>query len=253
MNRKLKNFLYSQNSINTYKSCPLKFKYKYIDKVNWKQDDENSRDYYENLKLGTDFHLICERYFNNIPTGIEYCENHDFHIWLDKIKRLIPLEDKNIYLPEYEVRFKLDDISIQAKYDLVIISENNISIWDWKTENRKLEHKNVENRMQTIIYLFLAKEVIPKLYNKDITCENISINYYQPEYYNEPITIKYSEEKHIQNNKNIKNYIDTIRTTSYEDENSIKYNNHCKFCEFNKLCNKEEVNYEAWEDENYES
>ena len=68
MNRKLKNFLYSQNSINTYKSCPLKFKYKYIDKVNWKQDDENSRDYYENLKLGTDFHLICERYFNNIPT-----------------------------------------------------------------------------------------------------------------------------------------------------------------------------------------
>ena len=169
MNRKLKNFLYSQNSINTYKSCPLKFKYKYIDKVNWKQDDENSRDYYENLKLGTDFHLICERYFSNIPTGIEYCENHDFHIWLDKIKRLIPLEDKNIYLPEYEVRFKLDDISIQAKYDLVIISENNISIWDWKTENRKLEYKNVENRMQTIIYLFLAKEVIPKLYNKDIS------------------------------------------------------------------------------------
>ena len=107
--------------------------------------------------------------------------------------------------------------------------------------------------MQTIIYLFLAKEVIPKLYNKDISCENISINYYQPEYYNEPITIKYSEEKHIQNKKNIKNYIDTIRTTSYEDENSIKNNNHCKFCEFNKLCNKEEVNYEAWEDENYES
>ena len=33
----------------------------------------------------------------------------------------------------------------------------------------------------------------------------------------------------------------------------LKNNNHCKFCEFNKLCNKEEVNYEAWEDENYES
>ena len=33
MNRKLKNFLYSQNSINTCKSCPLKFKYKYIEIV----------------------------------------------------------------------------------------------------------------------------------------------------------------------------------------------------------------------------
>lgn len=36
MNDKLKYFSYSQNSINTYKSCPLKFKYKYIDRINWK-------------------------------------------------------------------------------------------------------------------------------------------------------------------------------------------------------------------------
>ena len=32
LNNKLKHFIYSQNSINTYKSCPTKFKYKYIDK-----------------------------------------------------------------------------------------------------------------------------------------------------------------------------------------------------------------------------
>lgn len=252
MNSKLKNFLYSQNSINTYKSCPLKFKYKYIDKVNWKQDDENSRDYYENLKLGTDFHLICERYFSNIPTGIEYVENRDFHIWLDKIKRMIPINNESIYLPEYEVRYKLGDSNIQAKYDLVIINENSISIWDWKTENRKLDYKNVENRMQTIIYMFLASEVITKLWNKNIDYKDISMNYYQPEYYNEPITIKYSKEKYIQNKNNIKNYIDTIRKTFYEDENSLRNNNHCKFCEFNKLCNNKDINYDIWEDEIYE-
>lgn len=253
MNRKLKDFLYSQNSINTYKSCPLKFRYKYIDKVNWKQDDENSRAYYENLKLGTDFHLICERYFNNIPTGIEHCKNHDFSVWLDKIKRLIPLRNEHIYLPEYEIRYKLEGVNIQAKYDLIIISEDNISIWDWKTENRKLDYNSVEKRMQTIIYLFLATEVIPKIYNKNIRYENISINYYQPEYYNEPITIKYSDEKHTQSKCNIKNYIDKIMQTCYEDEISLKNNKHCKFCEFNKLCNNEDIDYEAWEDEVYES
>ena len=56
MNKKLENFLFSQNSINTYRSCPLKFKFKYVYKLNWKQDDEGSREYYENLKLGSDFH-----------------------------------------------------------------------------------------------------------------------------------------------------------------------------------------------------
>ena len=34
MNEKLKYFTYSQNSLNTYKSCPFKFKYKYIDNIN---------------------------------------------------------------------------------------------------------------------------------------------------------------------------------------------------------------------------
>ena len=69
MNNKLKYFIYSQNSINTYKSCPTKFKYKYIDKINWKYDDIESREYYDSLKVGSEFHLLCERYFSYIPIG----------------------------------------------------------------------------------------------------------------------------------------------------------------------------------------
>ncbi|SCJ18324.1 Inactivated superfamily I helicase [uncultured Clostridium sp.] len=252
MNKKLDNFLYSQNSINTYKNCPLKFKFKYIDKLNWKQDDEDSREYYENLRLGTDFHLICERYFSNMPTGIEYADNKEFNIWMDKIKRLVPIKKNKIYLPEYEVRYRLGDINIQAKYDLIVLDENNISIWDWKTENRKLEYKSVENRIQTLVYLFLCGEVVNKIHNLNLEYENISINYYQPEYYNEPITIRYSEERHNKIKKQIEAYIDNIRNTNYDDEFSIKNTKHCKFCEFNKLCNNEDINYSILEDEIYE-
>ena len=69
MNKNLNYFRYSQNSINTYKSCPLKFKFKYIDNINWKYDDFSSEEYYTSLKLGREFHLLCERYFSNIPLG----------------------------------------------------------------------------------------------------------------------------------------------------------------------------------------
>ena len=51
MNEKLKYFTYSQNSLNTYKSCPFKFKYKYMDNINWKYDDVESREYYDSLKV----------------------------------------------------------------------------------------------------------------------------------------------------------------------------------------------------------
>lgn len=252
MNKKLENFLFSQNSINTYRSCPLKFKFKYVDKLNWKQDDEGSRDYYENLKLGSDFHLICERYFSNIPTGIEFLNNEEFNIWLEKIKRLIPIKDDKLYLPEYEVRYSLNNFKIQAKFDLVVVDKDSISIWDWKTENRKIEYKDVENRVQTLVYLFLASETIGKIYNLDIDYENIKLSYYQPEYYNEPITITYSNEKHNINKKQLENYIVNILNTNYNEEKNIKNIKHCKFCEFNKLCNNEAVNYSTLEEEVYE-
>lgn len=252
MNKKLENFLFSQNSINTYRSCPLKFKFKYVDKLNWKQDDEGSRDYYENLKLGSDFHLICERYFSNIPTGIEFLNNEEFNIWLEKIKRLIPIKDDKLYLPEYEVRYSLNNFKIQAKFDLVVLDKDSISIWDWKTENRKIEYKDVENRIQTLVYLFLASETIGKIYNLDIDYENIKLSYYQPEYYNEPITITYSNEKHNINKKQLENYIVNILNTNYNEEKNIKNIKHCKFCEFNKLCNNEAVNYSTLEEEIYE-
>lgn len=252
MNKKLENFLFSQNSINTYRSCPLKFKFKYVDKLNWKQDDEGSRDYYENLKLGSDFHLICERYFSNIPTGIEFLNNEEFNIWLEKIKRLIPIKDDKLYLPEYEVRYSLNNFKIQAKFDLVVVDKDSISIWDWKTENRKIEYKDVENRVQTLVYLFLASETIGKIYNLDIDYENIKLSYYQPAYYNEPITITYSNEKHNINKKQLENYIGNILNTNYDEEKNMKNIKHCKFCEFNKLCNNEAVNYSTLEEEIYE-
>ena len=71
---------------------------------------------------------------------------------------------KKIYISEYEVRCILNGNEIQAKYDLVVIGKNTIDIWDWKTESKQIIYKNVEARMQTMVYLVLAKEVITKLF-----------------------------------------------------------------------------------------
>ncbi|MDB0440483.1 PD-(D/E)XK nuclease family protein [Clostridioides difficile] len=274
MNDKLKYFSYSQNSINTYKLCPLKFKYKYIDKINWKNDDIGSREYYESLKTGRDFHLICERYFSNIPLGIYFNEDDKnskrFLKWIENIKKIVPIEKEKIYLPEYEVRINLNGDRLQAKYDLIVIGKDSIEVWDWKTESKKINYKNVESRIQTIVYMFLAKEVIPKVLKIEVNVKDISMKYYQPEFDDLPITISYDEEKHEVNRNKIQNYINMIKSTNYEEHtyednlyNDIEkvYNkeermcyrnkNHCKYCEFNKLCNDKEIDYSILEAEIY--
>ena len=236
MNKKLKDFIYSQNSINTYKSCPLKFKYKYIDNISWRYDDFLSNEYYEGLKLGREFHLLCERYFSNIPLG--EINNDKFNKWINKIKKVVPIRNEYTYLPEYEVRLNLNGNKVLAKYDLIVLRENEIEIWDWKTESKEINYKNVESRVQTILYLVLAKEVIPKVLNIDIPSENITMKYYQPEFNDEPICIKYSDEKHKEYINRINQYITLMKKINYKNDIEIDKNNkHCSYCEFNKLCN----------------
>ncbi|MDY4737453.1 PD-(D/E)XK nuclease family protein [Terrisporobacter sp.] len=252
MNKKLKYFTYSQNSLNTYKSCPFKFKYKYIDNINWKHDDIGSREYYDSLKSGRDFHLLCERYFANIPIG--KCEDKKFNKWVNKIKDLLPINEENIYLPEYEIRLNFAGRHIIAKVDLVIIEKNKISLWDWKTENQEITYKNALNRMQTIVYMFLAEEIIRKNFYANYKIEDISMNYYQPSLENKPVTINYNEKLHEEHKMKIFNLIKNIEDTDFNNEDNINKNsNHCKYCEFNKLCNSEAINYEILEEDIYGS
>ena len=143
------------------------------------------------------------------------------------------------------------------KYDLIIIDKDNIEIWDWKTENVKLEYKNVKDRIQTIVYMLLAKEVVCKIFNLNISTNNIKMKYYQPQYDDMPIEIVYNQEKHEINKSNIVRYIDMIKNTNYEENDKYKYqltrnDRHCKFCEFNKLCNRQDVDYSIFEEDVYE-
>ena len=74
---------------------------------------------------------------------------------MQKIKDTIKIDSSKIYLPEYEARIKIKNNYLTAKYDLVIIDKDSIEIWDWKTESQKTSYKNIESRMQTIVYMYL--------------------------------------------------------------------------------------------------
>ena len=179
--------------------------------------------------------------FKNIPIGENISE--EFKLWIEKIKDIIYIDESKIYLPEYEVRIKIGENYLTAKYDLVIIDDNSIEIWDWKTESQNSSYKNIENRMQTIVYMYLAKEVIQKIYNLNIDTENISMKYFRLKIDNYPITVKYNKEKHLKSKYIIESFINNISNLDF-DGYIQKNKNHCKYCEFNKLCNNKNINYD---------
>ncbi len=238
--RKLNHVYYSQNLLNTFDKCPLKFKIKYLDNVRWKKDSIDNEDYYENMNMGLDFHLICERYFSNIPVGIDN-SNIDLMNLFNSLKEKFTLLDENIYFTEYEIKMRKDNIRIQAKYDLIIIKPNNkIEIWDWKTENRKLDYKEVCKRMQTILYMYILGESSLKIFDKDIPLENISMNFWQPQFKDDIITINYSKRNHKIHEDKIMEITHSLDNYDFSlDFNSEIYSTQCKYCEFggcNQVC-----------------
>lgn len=240
-------FEFSQNALNTFRICPKKFGYKYEQGINWKKEDDE--EYYNSLKYGREFHLICERYFSNIPIG-NFKGNEKFEDWFNKVKKVVPIYEEREYLPEYGLSIKIDEESrLTVKYDLAVIYRENeglcIDIWDWKTENRKIRYTDLENRMQSIVYMAVAYEVIPKLYGKDSEKARVRMYYYQPEYYSEPIEIRYNEEKFKSDKKKISFIIDEIKKSDFNEKNL----DSCKFCEFNMLCNKNNVYDIAYEED----
>jgi hypothetical protein len=242
--RKLDYFYYSQNSLNTFSKCPLKFKMQYMEDISWKNDSPMDVEYYKSMKVGLDFHLICERYFSRLPLGIED-SNEELIKWIKALKDKMPLREGNIYFPEYEIKMAKNHIKLQAKYDLIIIKpQGQVEIWDWKTENRKLNGKEMEKRFQTIVYTYVLKEKAQEMFQVDIKPENIKMIFWQPQYEEENIEINYSQIKHDENEKFINGIITNINSYDFQkDFNKELYIKQCRFCEFNYFCNNEKVNF----------
>lgn len=231
--------IYSQNSLNTFIQCPYKFFLKYKKSLVWKKDDEDDRAYYDSLKSGLDFHLICERHFSNLPTGV--LPDSEFCLWLERVKRIVSIDSDFRYLPEFEIRYTMDKFILFSKMDLIKVGKNKIEIYDWKTENKELTYEKVKNRLQTTIYLFMVGENVKYLCNSEIELSDISMNYYQPNLDIGPIRINYSKEKHEENKLYIKNILNKI--SKLEEDKIQRNHNHCKICEFNYYCNKQIIKF----------
>lgn len=234
-------FLYTQNSISTFKTCPLKFKKRYLDNLKW--DSKTNAEINKQIEIGKEFHLIACRYFLNVDTELENTENNGaLDTWVQNLKYDFPKNPQFRYLPEYKIRMAWNNIRLEANYDLLIISpDNKIEIWDFKTHNEKSNNKNLANKLiesfQTAIYMYVLKNNAKLLIGDEIKCNDISMHYWQPQPKKIISTISYDAPIYGRHEQLIKNVIEDIFNYDYDAFDKELYKENCRYCEFNWLCN----------------
>lgn len=240
------NFYYTQASLAAFDKCPLKFKKRYLENIKWNSIPDLKIT--KRLEMGRDFHLLAQRYFMGIDS--EDYERTELDKWINNLKQYFKLNKGLRYLPEYKLRLDNGFFKLEANFDLLIVKEDKIEIWDWKThestrENRRIEGKNHVESMQTVVYLFVLKELSNLVANMDLGCENIKMFYWQP---NPPIVIEevqYSNEIHEKYGKMIKDKINKIKQYDYSTFDKKIYRKVCSSCEFNWYCNNERIDFQA--------
>lgn len=251
-------FLFTQHSLDTFDKCPLKFKKRYMENLKW--DSFPDEEIKKSLELGSNFHLLAYRYFMGIDTGLaEDIEGYSIlRRWMEALMEAFPIIKGQSYYPEYKIRMSRDLLRLEANIDLIVVKEDSIDIWDWKTHGnyraKKPKKETKTNRkheesLQTIVYMFVLMEQCERLFGRKFEPHNIKMCYWQPDPPKVLAEIIYSSSMHGHFKEILEGKIKGVLSYDYKSFDKSLYLKNCKYCEFNWFCNNERVDFEAVRDD----
>ncbi len=257
--------MYSHSKLSTFEQCPLKFKFRYIDKI--KPEIEKTIE----VHLGTAVHDTLEWLYNlikegnKVPTIDELITTYSVK-WQDEFSNEIVIVKKEMSAKDYfnkGVQFLLDyyvkhqpfkDGTIECEKRIVIeldentkiqgyidrlvknIESGKFEIHDYKTAKTLPTQKKMDEDRQLALYSIAIKEMFGE--NEEVTL----IWHYLA--HNVKITSHRTDEQL----KNLKQEtIDLIR--KIESTTVFPYNKMilCNWCEFKSLCPAHKQGLDRWQ------
>ncbi len=242
-----KNFSFSQ--LNSFKTCPLQYKYQYVLKIPTIPSAAESfgitihqslqkfyTEFLKNKKINQkDLLSIYEKTW--IPIGYVSL-NHQTQMKKEGEKMLINFYKKfhfsNLKIIALEKLFKIkitNDIFLTGKIDRIdSLNKNEIEIVDYKT-GKKPNERELSKSLQLTIYALAAND--KNLFNKKLGDINLTFYYLQTP---EKISLKKNDDDLIETKEQIVDMVEKIRTNKFP----ANPGKHCDFCPFKIIC-------EAWQ------
>lgn len=230
---------FSQAALATYQACPLKFRYRYLDKLNWLHAGKHDLREAERVR-GEQFHLLAQRYFQQVelPHLFRLAPPGPLKEWLECLQRRFPLQQDLAYYPEQELRIELDDVRLTVKYDLLAVKpDGRIIIYDWKTWTAA-PSKQVRT-LQTQIYSMVLCAAQPF---GPIRPDDITMIFWNPRFPQDEQVWQYNELLYSQDRAEITALINNIMDIHDHDFPGIKsaeagsVSKECKQCDYAALC-----------------
>lgn len=213
---------YSPNMLKTFKSCPLKYKFKYIDRISLPQ----KASFFEK---GKKVHALANYYLKGDDISkFEPTLNENEKIAWNNLKSNEFFSYKYVN-SEYNLSCKIGDYWIGGRLDAIVKKHKNESetyyILDYKTGSIP---KNPEYDYQTMVYL-LCLSSAPFITPQD----QIKFVYIDLKN-NQNCVIDFTQEKKVEYEKAITTICSNIENIQIPED--IEHQKMCDFCEYKKIC-----------------
>lgn len=224
---------FSPNMLKTYKTCPKKFYYQYIEGVRVPQSSTP-------FEKGKKIHALANYYLQGvnitrIETALTPVEKDLWNLLLDN-----PFYKKDCLKTEFQLSCKLNlneganeiagcvensPVWIGGRLDAVVHDGDEYYILDYKTGSTP---KNPEYDYQTMVYLLCLDRYLKQYDSLSFVYINLKDKQNYVIKFNEQAKIKYEQQVIEMCGRILK---DTLYTPNI---------NNCKFCEFAKICTERE-------------
>lgn len=213
---------YSPNMLKTFKSCPLKYKFKYIDRISLPQ----KASFFEK---GKKVHALANYYLKGDDISkFEPTLNENEKIAWNNLKSNEFFSYKYVN-SEYNLSCKIGDYWIGGRLDAIVKKHKNESetyyILDYKTGSIP---QKPEYDYQTMVYL-LCLSSAPFITPQD----QIKFVYIDLKN-NQNCVIDFTQEKKLEYEKAITTICSNIENIQIPED--IEHQTMCDFCEYKKIC-----------------
>jgi hypothetical protein len=143
------------------------------------------------------------------------------------------------HYPEISLSIPLNEHRLVGKFDLLVLSGEELFIFDWKTSRRKPNRARFSKYLQTRVYPFLlVKSGFQAINIETIRPAQVMMIYWFANFPTISLKFNYSDQQYKEDSIYIEKLVAEIRKLDEAPAPKTQNEVHCKFCVYRSLCNR---------------
>jgi len=241
----------SQSSLQDYYDCSRRFELRYLQRLAYPAiETEPALENEKHQKEGEYFHRLVQQHLIGIPAEQvgKLANTDNLQRWWENYmnaKDLSGFSNLTGLYPEITLSAPLGKFRLVAKYDLIAVGKDQVTIFDWKTYRKRPKNEWLHVRWQTRVYRALLVQAGAHFNNgKPFAPEQIEMVYWFADFPTEPARFIYKADQYKRDWDALTKIADEI-TRASDGSTSLTTGfpktdeaSKCSYCPYRSYCNR---------------